>query len=382
MAEKKTLDMIVVSNYIRQNASDNYRAKVPKLSAKAPIGDLANPLLEYSVVMNEYASGLIDYIGDNILNRITKFTNKLSKFKRTTTGKGIDVREISKGLVEGMDYEFTTEGIAKMFHIYPQEYAECFHRLNRQRIFPITFSRKLLKQSLTSWGDLSEFVEELVDTLEQSNEQEEYELMIELIRSSIQNDNMKHIVMESTVVDKETGEDFVEIVKDVVGSFQYRDNTNSVWGRLHPTTKIMPISNVEDINVILPYKVKNKISVKTLAGAFNKDELTFNTENVTEVDALGYIVTGEAGSEKYYAVDAIVCDANWFRVFDDPDNEVNGNDLPTARAFNRYLHVWQTLSTSPFMCVNAIMHEVESTDIPEGYFDDLLGRDEVVSDGE
>lgn len=375
------LDMIKVSNYIRQNASDGYRAKVPKLSAKAPIGDLANPLLEYSVVMNEYAGGLIDYIGDNILNRITKFTNKLSKFKRTGTGKGIDVREISRGLVEGMDYEFTTEGIAKMFHIYPQEYAECFHRLNRQRIFPITFSRKLLKQSLTSWDDLGEFVADLVDTLEQSNEQEEYELMIELIRASIQNDDMKKIEIDA-VTDSTSGEDFVEVVKDIVGSFQYRDNSNSVWGRTHPTTKIMPIANVEDINVILPYKVKNKISVKTLAGAFNKDELTFNTENVTEVDQLGYIKTGEVGSEKYYQVDAIVCDANWFRVFDDPDNEVNGNDLPTARAFNRYLHIWQTLSTSPFMCVNALMHEVESTDIPDGYFDNLVGRDDVVNDGE
>lgn len=375
------LDMIKVSNYIRQNASDSYRAKVPKLGAKAPIGDLANPLLEYSVVMNEYASGLIDYIGDNILNRITHFTNKLSKFKRTGTGKGIDVREISRGLVEGMDYEFTTEGIAKMFHIYPQEYAECFHRLNRQRIFPITFSRKLLKQSLTSWGDLEEFVADLVDTLEQSNEQEEYELMIELIRASIQNDNMKKIEIDA-VTDSTTGEDFVEVVKDIVGSFQYRDNSNSVWGRTNPTTKIMPIANVEDINVILPYKVKNKISVKTLAGAFNKDELTFNTENVTEVDQLGYIKTGEVGSEKYYQVDAIVCDANWFRVFDDPDNEVNGNDLPTARAFNRYLHIWQTLSTSPFMCVNALMHEVQEADIPEGYFDNLVGRDDVVNDGE
>lgn len=378
-----SVDMIKVSNYIRQNASDSYRAKVPKLSAKSPIGELSNPLLEYSVVMNEYASGLIDYIGDNWLNRMTHFTNKLSKFKRTGNGLGIDTREIARGLVNGMDYEFTTEGIAKMFHIYPQEYAECFHRLNRQRIFPITFSRKLLKQSLTSWGDLENFVADLTDTLTQSNEQEEYELMIELIRASVNADDMKTIELSGAVEDETSGKEFVKVVKNIVGSFQYRDNSNSVWGRQNPTTKIMPIADLEDINVILPYSVKNEIAVDTLAGAFNKDELTFNTENVTEVDSLGFIVTGESGSETYYAVDAIVCDRNWFRVIDDPDNEINGNDLPTARAFNRYAHIWQTLSTSPFMCVNAIVHEVESTDIPEGYFDNLIEREEtIVDDGE
>lgn len=374
-----SVDIIKVANYIRQNASENYRSYVDELNAGDPIVKLSNPLLQYSVVKNEFASGLINVIGNTIINRIAKFENPLAKFKKGGKGLGIDTREIAKGLVSGFNFEFTTDGVAKMFKLYPQEYAECFHRLNRQRVFPLTFSEKELKLALQSWEDLEKFVNDLTETLYQSNYQEEYELMLKLIQSAVQNDGVKTIEINE-VVDKDTADEFIEVVKDVSSSFNFRNSTNSPWGAKNPDTKILPVCSKDDTALILPYKIKNKLAVKTLASAFNKDEMAFNVDNVTEVDGLGYIKTGATGSEKYYAIDSVICDKNFFRVFDDPDNEVNGNDLPTARAYNRYLHIWQTLSTSPFFCVVALVHEVQKSDVPDGYFDTLIERDAVISE--
>lgn len=373
------MDIIKIVNYVRQGASENYKSRVGKLSGNSKITEFANPLLTYSVVRNEFAQGLINVIGNTIINRIATFENPLAKFKRGGNGLGIDTREIAKGLVSGIDYEFTTEGIAKMFKLYPQEYAECFHRLNRQRIFPITFSDKELKLALNSWDDLEQFINQIVETLYESNYQEEYELMLELIRSAVQNDGIKTIEI-SEVTDGATGEDYVEVVKNVSSSFNYRNVTNSPYGQKNPTTKILPVCKKEDIALIIPYAIKNKINVKVLASAFNKDEMAFNVDNVTEVDTLGFVRTGETGAYEYYAVDGIICDKNFFRVIDDDDNEVNGNDLPTARAYNRYLHIWQTLSTSPFFCVNALVHKVTESDIPEGYFDNLVASETTVSE--
>lgn len=372
-------DIIKIANYIRQNSSDNYISKVAKLNADSPISDLSNPIFEYTTVKNEFATGIINVIGESILNRISNFENPLAKFKKGGKGLGIDVREIARGLVKGINYEFTTEGIARMFKIFPQEYAECFHRLNRQRIFPITFSDKELKLALMSWDNLTRFVEELTETLYESNYQEEYEIMIDLIRSSVQNDGVKTIEI-SQVTDEKSGNTFIELVKNISSSFGFRNSSNSTYGQKNPNTTILPVCKKEDIALIIPYTLKNSISVNTLAGAFNKDELSFNVDNVTEVDSLGYIRKGEAGAYKYYVVDCVICDKNFFRVIDDPDNEVNGNDLPTARAYNRYLHIWQTLSTSPFMCVNAIVHETTEEDIPEGYFENLLPNESTVTD--
>lgn len=371
------MDIIKIANYIRQGASEQYQQRVGELNVNSKITDLSSPLMQYTVTRNEFANGLINVIGNSIINRIANFENPLAKFKRGGNGLGIDTREIAKGLVNGMDFEFTTEGIAKMFKLYPQEYAECFHRLNRRRIFPITFSDKELKLALNSFADLETFIEQIVVTLYESNYQEEYELMLELLRSAVQSDGIKTVSI-SEVTDEATATAYVKAVKNIASSFGYRDVSNSAFGRKNPDTKIQPVCKKEDIALIIPYTIKNDIKVDVLASAFNKDELAFNVDNVTEVNTLGFIK--DEANNKYYAVDGIICDKNFIRVIDDPDNEVNGNDLPTTRAYNRYLHVWQTLSTSPFMCVNALVHEVAESDIPNGYFDNLIATDTLVGD--
>ena len=161
----KTNKTIQVINYIRQNASEGYRQRVPLLNDKGEFVKFSNPLKEYSVLKNEFFTGLINMIGESIINRINTFENPLAKFKRKTNGLGIDVREIASGLVDGMDFEFTTEGIAKMFKLYPVEYAECFHRLNRRRVFPITISKKEMAQALNSFEDLERIMNDKVNTL-------------------------------------------------------------------------------------------------------------------------------------------------------------------------------------------------------------------------
>lgn len=373
------MDVIKITNYIRQNATNSYKERVKILGEDSPISDLSNPLLKYDTVMNEFAKSLINVIGHTVLNRISNFENPLSKFKKSTDGIGIDIREIATGLVQAFDYELTTEGIAKMFKLYPAEYAECFHRLNRQRIFPITISEKELKLALNSWSDLERLLTDKANLLYQSNYLEEFELMKDLLRSAVQKDNIKTIALDGEVT-KETSDDFIELIKNVSSSFKFPDLTNSAYGNAHPDSRIYPVSQIDDIALILPYMLKNKIQVSSLAGAFNKDELTFNVDVVTEVDSLGYICKEVDDEKKYYAVDAIVCDKNFFRVYDDEDNGLNSNDLPTARAYNTYLHIWQTLSTSPFVCVNAIVHEVDEDTIPEGYFDNLIDKDTTISD--
>ena len=117
------MDIIKIANYIRQGASEQYQQRVGELNANSKISDLSSPLLEYTTTRNEFANGLINVIGNSIINRIANFENPLAKFKRGGNGLGIDTREIAKGLVNGVDFEFTTEGIAKMFKLYPQEYA-------------------------------------------------------------------------------------------------------------------------------------------------------------------------------------------------------------------------------------------------------------------
>lgn len=383
MATKTTkVDAVAMSNLVRQVAPESYQNAIPVVTANSPISDLANPLMQWSQHMNVFAKGLMDMIGMTVLDMVQHFENPLAKYRKQTNGLGIDTREIAMGLVPSQGYEWSTDGIAKMWKLYEQEYAECYHRLNRQCMYSISFSEKELKLALTSWSELETLINQKINTLYESNFYEEFELMKETVRASLQNDGVKTIEIEE-VKDNASGNAFIKTVKDVVDSFGFRDITNSPWGQKNPTSTILPVARYEDVSLIVPYKTINTIKVDTLAGAFNRDELTFNVEVLTKVDDLGYIRKGEAGSYKYYKVDAVVCDRNYLRFYDDPDNGTNGNDLPTVRGYNTYLHIWETLSTSPFFCVNALVHEVQLADIPNGdsYFDTLNERVKLIQNG-
>lgn len=378
MATKTTttkIDAKQMSNLVRQVSPTAYQNDVPVMLADTPISELANPLMQYQQNMNTFARGLINMIGMTVLDMVQHFENPLAKYRKATNGLGIDTREIAMGLISGENYEWSTEGIAKMWKLYEQEYAECFHRLNRKRMFPISFSEKELKMALTSWDNLEALMNQKAMTSYESNYYEEFQMMKETLRASVQNDGIKMKVIDA-VTDNATGNKFILEVKNTVDSFQYRDVTNSPFGQKNPSTTIVPVARYEDISLIAPYEVINRIKVDTLAGAFNRDELTFNVEVLTKVDDLGYIRTGDTGNYKYYKVDAIVCDRNYIKFMDDPDNGTNGNDLPTVRGYNTYLHIWQTLSTSPFFCVNSLVHEVTVDDIPNGdaYFENLNER--------
>lgn len=370
MAATKTVNARAVTNLVRQGLSANAKDLMPKVGENDAISVISNPLMQYNVLMNEFATGLMNVIGMTVLDTITNFTNDLSKFKKETNGLGIDVREIAEGLVSGENYEFSTEGIAKMFKLYPSEYAECFHRLNRQRMFPITVSEKELRMALNSWEDLESLINRINNRLYQSNYVEEYDSMLMILKSSFQNDGIKkHVIKE--VTDEVSAKELVATIMDIADSFRFPDRTNSPYGNAHEDTTILPTCNKEDVAIITPYKVRNKMKIDVLLTAFNKDEVAFNVDTMTTVDDLGYVKDNDG---KFYKVDALVCDKNYIRFYDDADNGINGNDLPTARGYNRYLHIWQTLSTSPFFCTNIIVHEVTEDKVPTGYFDNLIER--------
>lgn len=358
------MDIIKVVNYIRQNASADYKKAVKVLKDGTKIGDFTSMLDNYSYAHNEFAKGLLNMIGASVLTSIGNFNNPVEKFKTAPPTTGIDIREISNGLIDAKHFDFSTNGIAEMFKIHESEFAECYHRLNRQDQYSITISKKELKLALTSWDNLENLVNEKLLALTESNKLDEYTLFIDLVNSATSNENVKVIEIDE-VTNNETALKFIETTKNVVSSFNYRDRTNSIYGNTKEDTKILPICTPENCAIIMPYTLGNKIDVQSMASAFNMDKLKFKTDNYTEVQTLGFIKRGD----KYYCVDAFICDKNFFIIKDDEDNGTDSNDLPTIRAYNTYLFIWQWWSTSPFRCANALVHEVDVSEIPEGYFD-------------
>lgn len=357
------MNIIKLVNYIRQNASVQYQNNVNKITERTSITDFNAMLDSYSLGKNEFAKGLSNMIGTSILTSMGNFHSPVDKYKSAPPTTGVDIREIANGLIDGVKFDFSTTGIANMFKIHESEFAECYHRLNRQDYYPITISKKELKLALTSWDNLEQLVDEKITALYESNKQDEFTLFLELVRKTADNENVKVIEVEEVTSDS-TAKNFIKTVKNVVSSFAFRDKTNCIYGNKTEDTKIQPLCNAEDCSIIMPYTLANEIDVSSMATAFNVDKLKYKTNTYTEVPTLGFIKR----DDKYYSVDAIISDKNYFIIKDDEDNGVDSNELPTVRAYNSYLHIWQWWSTSPFRCVNILVHEVDKADIPTDYF--------------
>lgn len=356
-----------ILNQLRASASDNYKLQVPYIEPGTEIKEVSNPILKYSAIRNEFVEGLTNMIGLTIFTHLNEFKNPLAILKKGDKPTGIDVREIATDLVKASKYDLSDNGIAEALKLAPPVMAEAIHRVNRQEKYQLTISRNELRLALSSWEDLGKLIADKASLLYSSNYRDEFEYTKALLNESV-NRGYIDIYTCDKITDEASGKKFVKTVKNLVSKFMFPSNEHNQLFHMDETKRITTWSKPEDLYVVTRADVMNNISVDVLAVAFNRDELTFKTNNVVEVDTLGYVRTGKPENYKYYSLDGMVFDKAFTQIYDDV-LELWEMELAGVMAWNRFLHVWQTYSTSPFVCVGAICSEVTADEIPDGYFD-------------
>ena len=360
-----TIDII---NYIRKNASENYKKLVGFINYGDDISELSNPIMEYTPVRNEFVEGLTNMIGKTIFTKLNEFKNPLAILKKGESPLGLDIREIATDLITATKYDLSNEGIAEALKLAPPVMEECIHRVNRQEKYQITVSNAELRLAMTSWDELESLIVTKSQILYASNYRDEFEYTKKLLLDTVQRGYVELVEVDK-VEDSATSDYFVIAVKDVVKEFSYPSTLHNQLYNMDGDNTITSWCAPDDTYLVIPSSIMNRISVKSLAVAFNRDELSFNSNKV-EVDDLGFIrvETDTPGEYKYYSLDGMVFDKAFTQIYDDL-LELWEMELSSVMAWNRFLHVWQIFSTSPFVNVVALVHEVEETDIPEGYFD-------------
>lgn len=379
--------LVDLFNSIRQGATDEYKNLVPFMNYGDSISAIANPILNYEPVKSTFLNGITNMIGLTIFKEWEEFRNPLAVLKQRNLDLGVDVREIAVDLLDENSYNLTDEGLADILKLDAPVAREAIHRLNRQVYFKISISDAELELAFNSWSDFDNFFVRKAEMLYQSNEVAEFKWAKELLRQTVQKGYVP--VKEVTeVTDEVTGKEFVTAVKDIVADFRF---PSTEYNTLKAMTKGAQTINtwVQPKNTVLvaPMKVFNRIDVNVLAVAFNVDKDDFLTGNRLEVDSLGYIRinTAEEGKEpsyKYYKLQGLVFDKHFTQIYDKKLTMKN-NVIASALVDQRYLHIWQTYSTSPFADVTALVTEVQESDIPTDYeFEvDIETETEIVDNG-
>lgn len=362
--------LIDLFNNIRASATDEYKNTVPFMNYGDSISTIANPILNYEEVKSQFLTGVTNMIGLTIFKEWEEFRNPLAILKQRNLDLGVDVREIAVDILDENSYSLTDEGLADVLKLDAPVAKECIHRLNRQVYFKISISDAELELAFNSWSDFDNFFVRKAEMLYMSNEIAEFKWAKELLRQTVQKGYVPTVAV-SEVINETTGKEFVIAVKDCVAAFMFPSKD---YNMLKAMTKGAQTINTwvkpENTVLVAPQKLYNKVDVNVLASAFNLDKADFLAGNKLAVDDLGYIRINIAESGdpvyKYYKLQGMIFDKHFTQIYDKKITMKN-NYIASALVDQRYLHIWQTYSTSPFADVVAFVTEVNQSDIPSDY---------------
>lgn len=325
-------------NTIRANASTFYQGVVPVATA-GNISAVADPILNYQSVNNEFLNALVNRIALTIVHQ-RMFTNPLDRFKKGMIPLGNDVQEIFTNPAKGVGYDMTAT--TSVFERIPPDVKAAYHRVNSEMQFPVTISNDMLTKAFVSWDNMESLIANIVNSLYSGANIYEYETMRNMVGNCINSGYMATSYLGDTF-SKDTSDDLVTMIKATSGRITFPSQDYNAYSLLNEDAPVTTWTPKDRQVLLIRTDVAAVVDVATLAAAFNMDKADFMGAQI-EVDKFG-------DTEEASKTLAVLVDESWFQIYDKlrkMTEQYNARSL----SWNYFWNVWQTFSYSPF--VNAV----------------------------
>lgn len=338
-------------NYIRQEASSQYREVVPKATIDN-IKEIGNILLNdaYQPMLNEFVNNLINRIA---LTRIENksYSNPLAMFKKGSVPYGTDIQLIYENPAIAEDYEYSNTAMAKLLTITDPDTKVAYLRRNRKDLYTKTIAREGLQGAFESAEAFDDYVSSITQSLYSGNYIDEFKYTKGLIDGAYEEGKVITEVV-SAVADKATAEALVEKCRALYLKMQFPSTDYNAYSKFSSSTdetKVTTWTDAERICVITTADVMAKVDVQALASAFNMDKANF----------MGRVVVVDKFDNE--EIQAVICDESFIQIF---DNIFRFDEFYNARtmSWNEYLHAWGTFAISPFANAVCLATKLPSTD--------------------
>lgn len=347
---KLSSNSVDILNAIRNNASNNYRDYIPvadqSLESVRAIGSI---LMDYPALQNEFLNALINRIGRVIVSS-KMYDNPWNMFKRGMLEFGETVEEVFVELAKPFEYDPETAE-SEVFKREIPDVRSAFHILNYQKFYKVTVQREQLRQAFLTWDGVTDLISKIINSMYASANYDEFLVMKYLVAINILNGRLKAVEIDDatdmkgavgTIKSVSNGMEFMNTEYNVAGVHTYSDKTQQY--------------------IILTSTFDALMDVEVLASAFNMNKADFMGKRVL-VDSFGSLDNTrlallfrddpnyrELTADELSALDtipAVLVDRDWFMILDNLlefTDQYNGQGL----YWNYWLHVWKTLSVSPF----------------------------------
>lgn len=342
-----------ILNAIRNNASANYRDYIPQaddsLESVRAIGTI---LMNYPALQNEFLNALVNRIG-RVLVTSKMYDNPWNMFKRGMLEFGETVEEVFVDIAKPFEYDPETAE-SEVFKREIPDVRAAFHTLNYQKFYKVTVQREQLRQAFLTWDGVTDLITKIINSMYAGANYDEFLVMKYLVAINILNGRLTAV----EVSDPNT----VANMKSVVGTIKSVSNGMEFMGTQYNQAGVHTYSDKRDQYIILTSDFDAIMDVEVLASAFNMDKADFMGRRVL-VDSFGKLDNArlallfqgdpnyvELTADEMAALDtipAVLADRDWFMILDNLiefTDQYNGQGL----YWNYWLHVWKTLSVSPF----------------------------------
>ena len=310
-----------------------------KKKFKLNIQNFADPTINYGggsapsdFVPNtvEDLGGMICKIAEQVIREVTA-EDKLSVFDKAKIENGDTIEQAIVKLASPRSYDST--GANALSRKTPDIVVKMFNNWTRL-VFDTTVDTSQIRKVLTTGKGASEISSKIVASLSEGDKFSKYTYVKNLLAWARQDGTGKVFVQAPNVEMSGGAVNFKEVLvqmKNIISGMQY---VNSDFN----TASLKRRTRKEDIYLLIPYKLKNRLDVEELAGVFNleKDRLDAHIIelDIDETDFGGkylpiYIV------DKYAILD-------YTRLYD-MENQKNGDGF----FWNYFLHVERLYAVSP-----------------------------------
>lgn len=367
---------IDILNVIRNNASYAYQKDIPKIEKEQDIPKVGEILYGNPAHSNEFINALINRIALVRIQSAT-FNNPYKHLKKGYLEFGETVEDIFVGIIRAVKYD-PEKGASREFKRTLPNVQSVFHMTNWKVMYPITIEKQALKRAFTSADGVTNLITSIINQVYQSAEYDEYLLFKYLLIKAISHGKVYPQTIDTTNMNS------------VAVAFRGKSNLLPIdmTGRFNET-HVQNNTPIDKQCIFMDADFNAKFDVEVLASAFNMNKAdfigklhliddfsSFDNERFEairkESTGLEEVTTDELALMKN--VKGVLLDEDWFQVYDNLF-EFDETQVGSGLYWNYWLHVWKTISYSPFANAIVFVDKDAAIAMPESINVEITGKD-------
>lgn len=213
------VDNATILDKVRAKGTDDYQQRIPSATQTGVANTmryLFDPMNRQ--YLNDCVWSMINRIGLTVMAQNTPFENPLSIFKKENLYWGSTVQEIAVKWIKAHGYKDDAEDLLKM---HRPEAAVWFYEMNRRDQYPISWVDDELRQAFVDDFGLNRFVAQIMETPRNSDNYDEMNIMLALIRHYEQNLGFYKVHLDAVPSDQTTAKTLLKALRATAGRMQF-----------------------------------------------------------------------------------------------------------------------------------------------------------------